>query len=210
MSKTATKNSITLKGSAAIIKEYLNFGINSILFQRGIYPAENFTSVQQYGLTILMSKDEKIKEFLTNVLTKAEDWLAQNKVEKFSMVITNVHNKEVLECWDFKIDSEAVDQNADPNTIDPNNPTSSKELKKIQSEIAAVLRQVAATVSYLPLLECVCSFDLLIHTLKDVAVPDNWNETDNVSIKNSQSVNLKSFSTGLQKVDTVVFYKMSN
>lgn len=138
------------------------------------------------------------------------DWLAQNKVEKFSMVITNVHNKEVLECWDFKIDSEAVDQNADPNTIDPNNPTSSKELKKIQSEIAAVLRQVAATVSYLPLLECVCSFDLLIHTLKDVSVPDNWNETENVSIKNSQSVNLKSFSTGLQKVDTVVFYKMSN
>lgn len=126
------------------------------------------------------------------------------------MVITNVHNKEVLECWDFKIDSEAVDQNADPNTIDPNNPTSSKELKKIQSEIAAVLRQVAATVSYLPLLECVCSFDLLIHTLKDVSVPDNWNETENVSIKNSQSVNLKSFSTGLQKVDTVVFYKMSN
>lgn len=126
------------------------------------------------------------------------------------MVITNVHNKEVLECWDFKIDSEAVDQNADPNTIDPNNPTSSKELKKIQSEIAAVLRQVAATVSYLPLLECVCSFDLLIHTLKDVSVPENWNETENVSIKNSQSVNLKSFSTGLQKVDTVVFYKMSN
>lgn len=92
MSKTATKNSITLKGSAAIIKEYLSktkthfyfqlflnvslfftdYGINSILFQRGIYPAENFTSVQQYGLTILMSKDEKIKEFLTNVLTKAE------------------------------------------------------------------------------------------------------------------------------------------
>lgn len=126
------------------------------------------------------------------------------------MVITNVHNKEVLECWDFKIDSEAVDQNADPNAIDPNNPTSSKELKKIQSEIAAVLRQVAATVSYLPLLECVCSFDLLIHTLKDVSVPENWNETENVSIKNSQSVNLKSFSTGLQKVDTVVFYKMSN
>ena len=126
------------------------------------------------------------------------------------MVITNVHNKEVLECWDFKIDSEAVDQNADPNTIDPDNPTSSKELKKIQSEIAAVLRQVAATVSYLPLLECVCSFDLLIHTLKDVSVPENWNETENVTIKNSQSVNLKSFSTGLQKVDTVVFYKMSN
>ena len=62
------------------------------------------------------------------------DWLAQNKVEKFSMVISNVNTKEVLECWDFKIDSERNDQNQDPN-IDPDNPTSSKELKKIQAEI---------------------------------------------------------------------------
>jgi len=125
------------------------------------------------------------------------------------MVISNVNTKEVLECWDFRIDSERNDQNKDPN-IDPNNPTSSKELKKIQAEIGAVMRQIAATVSYLPLLECICSFDLLIHTLKDCDIPDNWNETENVSIKNSQVVNLKSFSTGLHKLDTVVSYKMTD
>ncbi|XP_070502850.1 mitotic spindle assembly checkpoint protein MAD2A [Chironomus tepperi] len=209
MSKQAIKNSITLKGSAAIIKEYLNYGINSILFQRGIYPAESFVPAQQYGLTILMSKDEKIKDFLKNVLGQAEEWLALNKVEKFSMVISNVNTKEVLECWDFRIDPERNDQNKDPN-VDPNNPTSSKELKKIQAEIGAVMRQIAATVSYLPLLECICSFDLLIHTLKDCDIPDNWNETENVSIKNSQVVNLKSFSTGLHKLDTVVSYKMTD
>lgn len=137
------------------------------------------------------------------------DWLSQNKVEKFSMVISNVNTKEVLECWDFRIDTERNDQNKDPN-VDPNNPTSSKELKKIQAEIGAVMRQIAATVSYLPLLECICSFDLLIHTLKDCDIPDNWNETENVSIKNSQVVNLKSFSTGLHKLDTVVSYKMTD
>jgi mitotic spindle assembly checkpoint protein MAD2 len=185
--------------------------VNSILFQRGIYPAEDFAPQQQYGLTILMSKDEKIMEFLKNVLGQAEDWLAQNKIEKFSLVISNVHTKEVLECWDFKIDSEMPDnQNQDPNIIDPNNPpTSSKELKKIQLEIGAVMRQIAATVSYLPLLDCTCSFDLLVHTLKDCDVPDNWNETENVTIKNQQTVHLKSFSTGLQKVNTVVSYRMN-
>lgn len=125
------------------------------------------------------------------------------------MVISNVNTKEVLECWDFKIDSERDEQNKDPN-IDPNNPTSSKELKKIQAEIGAVMRQIAATVTYLPLLECLCSFDLLIHTLKDCDIPENWNETENVSIKNSQVVNLKSFSTGLHKLDTVVSYKMTD
>lgn len=133
-------------------------------------------------------------------------------MEKFSLVVSNVHTKEHLECWDFKIDSDDMpDQNKDPNTnIDPNNPTSSKDLKKIQTEIGAVMRQIAATVSYLPLLECICSFDLLIHTLKDCEVPENWNETENVQIKNSQIVALKSFSTGLQKVETVVSYKMTD
>lgn len=102
----ATKNAITLKGSATIISEYLSkfikiscpfallvdlydftyfrclgilfsfyssdYGINSILFQRGIYPAETFESHQQYGLTILMSTDAKIKDFLRNVLKQTE------------------------------------------------------------------------------------------------------------------------------------------
>lgn len=72
------------------------------------------------------------------------------------------------------------------------------------------MRQIAATVSYLPLLECLCSFDLHLHTLKDCEVPDNWNETENATIVNSQVVNLKSFSTGLQKIDTVVSYKMTD
>lgn len=179
-----------------------------------------------------MSKDDKIKDFLKNVLGQAEgkikfwehqklssqlilfvsilEWLTQHKVEKFSMIISNVHTKEVLECWDFKVDSEPTDQNQDPNTVDPINPTSSKELKKIQGEIGAVMRQIAATVSYLPLLECVCSFDLLIHTMRETDIPDNWNETDNISIKNSQVVHLKSFSTGLQKVETTVSYKMAD
>lgn len=51
---------------------FSDYGVNSILFQRGIYPAETFNPVQQYGLTILMSKDDKIKEFLNSVLGKAE------------------------------------------------------------------------------------------------------------------------------------------
>ena len=189
MSATTTKNCITLKGSAAILQQYLSklidylnlkvlftnsfntfstyldYGINSILFQRGIYPAENFTSIQQYGLTILMSKDDKIKEFLKNVLGQAEgssviqfmhqlltltsisEWLSTNQVEKVSMIISNVQTKEVLECWDFKVEGDLEDENQSPNPVDPSNPKASKCLKKIQAEIGAVMRQIAATVS---------------------------------------------------------------
>jgi len=44
------------------------YGINSILYQRGIYPAETFTRVQKYGLTILVTTDDELKKYLTNIL----------------------------------------------------------------------------------------------------------------------------------------------
>ena len=131
--------------------------------------------------------------------------MAKNQVEKISMIITNVNTQETLECWDFKVQSEPGDGS---EKMDPKNPTSSKELKVIQAEIRDVMRQIAATISYLPLLECVCSFDILIHTIKECDVPEKWNETENVTIKNSQTVQLKSFSTGLHKMDTIVSYRM--
>ncbi|XP_016955581.1 mitotic spindle assembly checkpoint protein MAD2A [Drosophila biarmipes] len=201
----ATKNCITLKGSAQIIVEYLKYGINSILFQRGIYPAEDFDNTQQYGLTILMSKDPKIQTFLQNVLSQTEEWLSKNMINKISMVITNAHTKEVLECWDFKMQAEM----GDGDTSDPTKLTSTKELTRIQNEIRDVMRQISATVSYLPLLDCICTFDVMIHTLQNTELPAKWDETGAIIIQNSQAVQLRSFSTGLHKVDTVVNYKMS-
>ncbi|XP_054733191.1 mitotic spindle assembly checkpoint protein MAD2A [Anastrepha obliqua] len=202
----STKNCITLRGSAQIIVEYLKYGINSILFQRGIYPPETFENTQQYGITILMSKDKKIEEFLANVLQQTEEWLAKNMIEKISMVITNAHTKEVLECWDFKMQAELGDGDAGDTT----KPTSSKELKRIQNEIRDVMRQISATVSYLPLLDCICTFDVMLYTLQNCEVPEKWDETGAVFIQNAQAVQLRSFSTGLHKVDTVVNYKMTS
>lgn len=134
------------------------------------------------------------------------EWLSKNELDKVSLVITNAHSKEVLECWEFQVQSEEA--NAQENT-DPNNPISNKELKRIQQEIGSVMRQISATVSYLPLLDCICSFDILIHTIKDCQLPEKWNETNEVTIQNSQTVKLRSFSTGLHQVDTVVNYKLS-
>ncbi|TMW43626.1 hypothetical protein DOY81_011297 [Sarcophaga bullata] len=153
-----------------------------------------------------MSKDPKIEEFLQKVLEQTEEWLAKNMINKVSMVITNAHTKEVLECWDFKMNAEL----GDGETNDPNKLTSSKELKRIQNEIRDVMRQISATVTYLPLLDCICTFDVMIHTLQTCDIPESWDETGPAFIQNAQAVQLRSFSTGLHKVDTVVNYKMAS
>lgn len=48
----------------------LDFGINSILFQRGIYPPEDFKIVENFGLPIYMSQNNKIKNFLSTTLNQ--------------------------------------------------------------------------------------------------------------------------------------------
>ncbi|XP_061709838.1 mitotic spindle assembly checkpoint protein MAD2A [Cydia pomonella] len=205
MSQQQTKNSITLRGSAQIICEYLKYAINSVLFQRGLYPPETFKAEQQYGITLLMSEDAQIKSFLTNLLTQSEEWIIKKKVSKLSLVILNVANKEVLECWDFNVQYEDGDAAL---SKEKNETVSSKDLKKIQQEIRDVMLQVAATISYLPFLDCRCSFDVLVHAKTDCDVPEKWAEAEPVAIQNAQNVQFKAFSTGLNKVETVVSYKL--
>ncbi|XP_071455289.1 mitotic spindle assembly checkpoint protein MAD2A [Hetaerina americana] len=196
-----TSNEITLRGSAEIIAEYLYYGINSILFQRGIYPSETFNHAVKYGLTILISSDDGIKKFLDAVLDQIKEWLVQKKVNKLTMVITSVNTKEVLERWDFCVKYEGtVGSDGAPEV-------GNKPLKDIQKEIQDVIRQITASVTYLPLLDCICSFDLLIYTLDDTAVPEEWSETEPCIIANSQEVRLRTFSTSLHKMETIVSYK---
>ncbi|XP_034238896.1 mitotic spindle assembly checkpoint protein MAD2A [Thrips palmi] len=213
------KNSITLRGSAEIVMEYLNYGINSILFQRGVYPPETFKTVENFGLSIFVSTDPKIISFVETVLNQMKDWLVDEKVQKISMIITNISTKEALERWDFNVKYEAGSESStdlqelkETKVTKPgkaNGPvkTGNKELKVIQNEIRDVLRQICSTVSFLPLLDCLCAFDVHIYTSKDCEVPEEWNETAPCIISNSQELQLRTFSTSLHHMSTVVSYK---
>jgi mitotic spindle assembly checkpoint protein MAD2 len=69
MSATAVKtNSINLRGSAQIVAEFFGYAINSILYQRGIYDPESFTTVKKYGMRIQVSTDERLAAYLKVIL----------------------------------------------------------------------------------------------------------------------------------------------
>lgn len=82
-----------------------------------------------------------------------------------------------------------------------------KSQKEIQSEIGAVIRQITSSVSFLPLLEEACTFDLLVYTNTDVSTPQAWEESDPRYITNSSEVRLRSVTTKIHKVNAVVAYK---
>ncbi|XP_069599977.1 mitotic spindle assembly checkpoint protein MAD2A [Ranitomeya imitator] len=199
MAALATKEGITLKGSADIVSEFFYFGINSILYQRGIYPAETFTRAQKYGLTLLISTDPDLKNYLNTVVEQLKDWLYKCQVQKLVVVISSIDNSEILERWQFDIECDKA--------VKDDSIVRDKSPKVIQEEIRSVIRQITATVTFLPLLETACAFDLLIYTDKDSEVPVKWEESGPQFVSNSEEVRLRSFTTTIHKVNSMVAYK---
>lgn len=190
----------TLRGSAEIVAEFFSFGINSILYQRGIYPSETFTRVLKYELTLLVTTDLELIKYLNNVVEQLKDWLYKCSVQKLVVVISNIESGEVLERRQFDIE-------CDKTAKDDSAPRE-KSQKAIQDEIHSVIRQITATVTFLPLLEVSCSFDLLIYTDKDLVVPEKWEELVPQFITNSEEVRLHSFTTTIHKVNSMVAHKI--
>ncbi|ELU06537.1 hypothetical protein CAPTEDRAFT_166738 [Capitella teleta] len=198
-SQLASKSAISLKGSTDIVSEFFMYGINSILYQRGIYPPETFTRVQKYGLTLLVSTDPELKKYLNTVLAQVKDWLQNLTIKKMVAVIKCSQTSEVLERWQFDIqcDKTAANETAPRE----------RSLQEIESQIKAIIRQITASVTFLPLLETSCVFDLLVYTDTGLEIPANWGESGPALISNSEEVRLRSFTTSIHAVDSMVAYK---
>ncbi|KAG7336725.1 HORMA domain containing protein [Nitzschia inconspicua] len=207
MSATDNKTEITLKGSVDIVSEFFFTAINSILYQRGIYQPETFKRESKYGLTVLTSTDEGLLKYLSQVMAQVEAWLLSGDVQRLVVVVTGVDSGETLERWQFNVslDGQEDGENAIPNT--GGRSKSNKSMKEIHGEIQAIIRQITASVTFLPLLNEPCSFDLLVYTKKEAAVPAKWEDSDPCYIMNSQEVKLRSFTTSVHKVDSMVTYR---
>ena len=130
---TKNKTSITIKGSAQIVSEFFFYATNSVLYQRGIYPQEDFEMMKKYGLAILVSKDPKLKEYLTKVMGQVEKWLLEGDIQQLVIVITGIETKQVLERWVFNIET-------DKSSLLPNAVPKEKSVKEIKGEIAGIIR----------------------------------------------------------------------
>eukprot|EP01108_Squamamoeba_japonica_P003779 TRINITY_DN3021_c0_g1_i1.p4 TRINITY_DN3021_c0_g1~~TRINITY_DN3021_c0_g1_i1.p4 ORF type:complete len:126 (+),score=51.11 TRINITY_DN3021_c0_g1_i1:196-573(+) len=118
------------------------------------------------------------------------------------LVVSSIEPDEVLERWTFDI---ACTADGDASTAAGN-----KSVKEINGEIAAIMRQIAASVTFLPLLETACSFDMLVYTGHGAPVPVEWEESAPRYIDNAQHVRLRSVDTSVHKVDTTVAYRVEN
>lgn len=145
---------------------------------------------------------------MTAVRSQLTSFLGEHHLQKVVCVISSVATQTVLERWAFDIES--TDKSADNSENNPaNNATTggNKTAKQVHDEIAAIMRQVAASVTYLPMLSEACSFEVLAYTDESTAIPAAMQESDAKEIAGAQHVKFRSFSTNHHNVDTMVAYK---
>ena len=87
-------------------------------------------------------------------------------MRKLVVVLANVETKETLERWEFNVEYETEENKENLNSTNGLKNKTDKDEKKIKQEIREVIRQITASVTFLPLLDCICSFDVLIYTNK--------------------------------------------
>ncbi|GIL79623.1 hypothetical protein Vretimale_12323 [Volvox reticuliferus] len=193
------RSTITLKGSAQIVTQYFDYAVQSILYQRGVYPSEAFKQKKEYGIMLWVSNDESLNAYLSTVLTQAKAWLESGKLRQMVLVIVDARSSEVLERWTFDIETNR-------EVLSGGKPPEKGE-SEIKAEIAGILRQICASVSFLPLLDARCSIDILMYTDNIDEVPEDWEDSDARNIKNAEIVSMRAFNTKVHNVKTMVAYK---
>ncbi|KAL9005639.1 MAG: hypothetical protein Q9188_001595 [Gyalolechia gomerana] len=224
---------LSLKGSSKLIAEFFEYSINTILydhlvlsvahelssssFQRGVYPAEDFTAVKKYGLNMLVTSDDQVKAYIKKIMSQLHKWMVGGKISKLVVVITSKETGEHVERWQFDVQifnkptkksttpKPADNENAAP--VEHDQPPPEKTEKEIQAEIQSIFRQITASVTFLPQLDGNCTFNVLVYADADSDVPIEWGDSDAKEIKNGEKVQLRSFSTSNHRVDTLVSYR---
>ncbi|KAI5449428.1 Mitotic spindle checkpoint component mad2 [Naganishia albida] len=222
MTTQQTRQSISLKGSTKIVTEFFEYSVNSILYQRNVYPADDFRMVKKYGLPMLITSDESLKAYLDTILKQVHAWLMSNTINRLVLAITSKETLETLERWQFDIireddDSAAVSSSIVPqgstiNGLKPGGKPKEKTEKEVQGEIREIMKQITASVTFLPTLEEECSFTLLAYTSTSdpLPLPEKWNDADPHLIEKGkvEQVRLRSFSTNVHKMEAMVAYKI--
>ncbi|KAJ5511525.1 DNA-binding HORMA [Penicillium expansum] len=212
---------LSIKGSAKLVSEFFEYSINSILFQRGVYPPEDFTTIKKYGLNMLVSADDQVKAYIKKIMSQLKEWMQGGKISKLVVVITSKETGEHVERWQFDVEvfgkqskskssQKAADkENSTQGDAKPAEPIEKTE-KQIQEEIQAIFRQITASVTFLPVLDGDCTFNVLVYADADSDVPVEWGDSDAKEIKNAEKVQLRSFSTNNHRVGTLVSYRLAD
>jgi mitotic spindle assembly checkpoint protein MAD2 len=170
---------------------------------------------------MLVSSDDQVKAYIKKIMSQLDKWMQHGKISKLVIVVTDKDTGEHVERWQFDVQifgnikkskskskaaggDENVASGAKGETVADTNKTEAE----IQAEIAALFRQITASVTFLPQLQGDCTFNVLVYADADSDVPVEWGDSDAKEIVNGERVQLRGFSTSNHRVETLVSYRL--
>ncbi|SNX85680.1 probable MAD2 - spindle-assembly checkpoint protein [Melanopsichium pennsylvanicum] len=216
-----TRTHLTLKGSTALVHEFFTYSVQSILYQRNIYPSDDFKTVKKYGLQMLVTTDEGLAEYLETAMSQLKVWLEKGDVTRLVVAIIEKDSGETRERWQFDVHVLNNNNNNPSDHQEQNQNQKEKEKEKgkddhskktdaqVKAEIAAIIKQITASCTFLPILDEPCAFQILAYTNKNAQAPKEWTDSDPRLIQQGQAeqVRLRSFSTHVHTVEGMVAYR---
>jgi mitotic spindle assembly checkpoint protein MAD2 len=173
---------------------------------------------------MLVSSDDQVRAYIKKIMSQLDKWMVGGKISKLVIVITDKDTGEHIERWQFDVQilakpkaSKSSKTSSKSKPTDQENASSSpaaagddkdKTEAEIQAEIAAIFRQITASVTFLPQLQGDCTFNVLVYADASSEVPVEWGDSDAKEIVNGERVQLRGFSTKSHRVDTLVSYRM--
>lgn len=139
MMRAAERNVITLRGSTELVTQYFTVAVNSILYQRGIYPPDNFRQQTAFGIAVMVSTDPGLTKYLVTVLQQMSgavrvltvgptaagcsharmlssactDWLLTGGLRRMVLVVSSAKTKATCERWTFEIQAQPGKENSE-------------------------------------------------------------------------------------------------
>lgn len=199
---SGTSSTLEIKGSSRLVSDYFEICIHNLLFQRHIYPKEDFKVIRKFGLNLVFSKDESITEYVRKIIKQLHRWIFNGKIQWLTLLIQTKETKEVSEKWMFHID--IIPENQEHNN------SSTRPINETQAEIQGIIRQIGASVALLPDFEEPQTFSILVHTVGDITHSKDWDDADpgeDLTKKNVESVQFNNFRTKNHNISTFVTYK---
>lgn len=160
------------------ICDFFDCAVNQILYLRHVYPSEDFSNTNRYGLVLLKAMNSDLQSYLERLMVQIRQWVAQRMLSMLVVVITDTETGQVYERWSFCVDDRRENQSA------------VKSEPSVVAQIQTVMKQIVSSVSFLPQLPDTTTFNVLAYTDREATVPATWSDSDPRIIKNAQVVKL--------------------
>jgi mitotic spindle assembly checkpoint protein MAD2 len=198
---------LKIKGSSRVVSDYFEICIHNILFQRNIYPKEDFKVIRKFGLNLVFCKDKDINQYIKTILKQLHRWIYSKKINWLTLLILSKETDQITEKWMFHID--VVDDSIS-NLAASEKMVDSKSITETQQEIQTIIQQISSSVIFLPQLEEFQTFRILVHTTGDIETPTDWDDAKTfkeIQDGNIESVKFNTFGTGTHNISSFVTYK---